>query len=991
MIREGPRAARCTGGRTQTRADGHGLSTRTRSPGERATRATWSRSSCRSARRGHRAGRDGRVARRRGRRPDRGEPEVSVVTVFSKEHANTVVAPGPTAGRRSTRARTCGSTSRRARSRSRPGRRRPAVRQRASDAPGAGFSVVERHDVDSSQPKAPSSPRSRRRHHGRAQGATVTLNVSKGPKTTTVPNVESQDEASRRRRSRVGLQRRRAGAGHDRPGAQDGIVISQDPARRHEGEARVDRDDRRRPATRPPPTTTVRPDDDRAGRDRAASRVAVHAAAARASTRSRSPRRVRCSSRSTRLATRPSRSRSAATDAGSWLGIAGELAQDGRSARRRCPSRRAARRRRSPTSTSSSRCCTGRSARTAPFRACSSSPAFPTSARACSARRSRMDKDLFKAVMRDSGIPVAQNVALREGDELGTRSAIPVFVKPARLGSSVGISKVRDEAELAPAVELAFRHDEKVLVEEFVDGHRGRVRRARQPRARLRRSRARSSRTRDWYDYSSKYDEGGMDLVVPPRVRRRRSSACRARGRRLRRDRVRGHGPGRLLRPRRRRGVVNELNTIPGFTATSVYAKLFEASGIPYAELLDRLVELALERHERRAQPRVLARHHVMWSLAARAEPRDPDHVVAVAPAVRVTVKVVGRPSAATPRRRGADVGESPALISAVKPGVSVCRPSASSSATGAAPRGRGRRPALSKLGSARSSRTLPGRRRSPGRLVVLGPVAAGRTRRRRGGEPAGVPPRRRAPPSPIVEAQARAAPRRTARRRGRAARADRDRQRALRRAAARGRRARRDDHRRALPSRRRAPRGRPRARARIAHRLEPVAGSFAIARWIAAVEPRAARRAAARDARRRLVHVPHRDRDEVVALERRLARQQLVEHDAERVDVRQRVDLLAARLLGRDVVARAEHRPGLRHPCDVERARDPEVGHLRLPVAVEQDVLRLHVAVHEPAGVRERERARDLDASPSASPTGSGPRCRRAPSGSRRRRTRRR
>src|ERR671934_674460 len=81
-----------------------------------------------------------------------------------------------------------------------------------------------------------------------------------------------------------------------------------------------------------------------------------------------------------------------------------------------------------------------------------------------------MDKDLFKAVMRDRGIPVTRNIALREGEAARNPFGFPVFVKPARLGSSVGITKSHDEDELAPAVELAFRHDEKVLVEEFVVG-----------------------------------------------------------------------------------------------------------------------------------------------------------------------------------------------------------------------------------------------------------------------------------------------------------------------------------------------------------------------------------------------------------------------------------------------------------------------------------------------------------------------------------------
>ena len=116
-------------------------------------------------------------------------------------------------------------------------------------------------------------------------------------------------------------------------------------------------------------------------------------------------------------------------------------------------------------------------------------------------------------------------------------------------------------------------------------------------------------------------------------------------------------------------------------------------------------------------------------------------------------------------------------------------------------------------------------------------------------------------------------------------------------------------------------------------------------------------------EARRRLVHVAERDRDEVVAGERDVAREQLPEHDAERVDVCRRRDRLAARLLGREVLARAEHRTGLRHAViDVERARDAEVRHLDLALAAEKDVLRLHVTVHEPLAVREGEPVGDRD-----------------------------
>jgi len=217
-----------------------------------------------------------------------------------------------------------------------------------------------------------------------------------------------------------------------------------------------------------------------------------------------------------------------------------------------------------------------------------------------------MDKDLFKKVMRDSGIPVAAHHAIRLGDAVENPFGYPVFVKPARLGSSVGISKVASADDLAPAVERAFRHDEKVLVEEFVDGTEVEVgvlgNRVPAPVASL--PGQIETLGHDWYDYESKYADGGMELLVPPPalpqetielLQRRAVDAFVA---------SECEGLARVdffVRASDGEVVLNELNTMPGFTATSVWAKLFEASGIGYAEALDRLIDLALERHERRA------------------------------------------------------------------------------------------------------------------------------------------------------------------------------------------------------------------------------------------------------------------------------------------------------------------------------------------------------------------------------------------------------
>jgi D-alanine-D-alanine ligase len=213
-----------------------------------------------------------------------------------------------------------------------------------------------------------------------------------------------------------------------------------------------------------------------------------------------------------------------------------------------------------------------------------------------------MDKDVFKSVMRDHGVPVTENSTLRLGDEPRNPFGFPVFVKPARLGSSVGITKAHDGDELRAGVQLAFEHDEKVLVERFVTGIEVEVGVLGNltPTASLPGEIVVTHN--EWYDYEAKYDEGEMDLVVPARITDEQIEraqqlavqafvACDCEG--MARADLFVRDDGEVL--------VNELNTIPGFTSTSVYARLFEASGIPYAELLQRLADLAVERFERRS------------------------------------------------------------------------------------------------------------------------------------------------------------------------------------------------------------------------------------------------------------------------------------------------------------------------------------------------------------------------------------------------------
>ena len=223
-----------------------------------------------------------------------------------------------------------------------------------------------------------------------------------------------------------------------------------------------------------------------------------------------------------------------------------------------------------------------------------------------------MDKDRCKAALRDAGIVVAPSITLRAhrdrpGDvaiagAVAERLAYPVFVKPARLGSSVGISKVSAPGELAAALELAFRHDDKVLIEQGIVGREvecgvlgneapvasavGEI----VPHA-------------DWYDFEAKYAAGGSDILIPAAIdaatsRRIQDTALAAF------DACELAGMARIDFFLTDDGtlVLNEVNTIPGFTATSVYARLFAAVGVPYASLLDRLLELALDRHARRSR-----------------------------------------------------------------------------------------------------------------------------------------------------------------------------------------------------------------------------------------------------------------------------------------------------------------------------------------------------------------------------------------------------
>jgi D-alanine-D-alanine ligase len=226
-----------------------------------------------------------------------------------------------------------------------------------------------------------------------------------------------------------------------------------------------------------------------------------------------------------------------------------------------------------------------------------------------------MDKVLFKDLMAHVGVPQVDYRAVREDRfavasedvlrDLGTLG-LPAFVKPARLGSSVGIARVASADDLPAALTRAFEHDSLAIVEAAATGLEIEcsVLGNDDPIASEPGEIVLAAGESGWYDYEAKYTPGGMQLIVPARV----SGEVRDRIRELAVEAFVQSGCAGLARVdffvQRDEVLVNELNTMPGFTQTSVYGSLFAASGIPYPELLDRLVMLGVERFERERRHR---------------------------------------------------------------------------------------------------------------------------------------------------------------------------------------------------------------------------------------------------------------------------------------------------------------------------------------------------------------------------------------------------
>jgi D-alanine-D-alanine ligase len=226
-----------------------------------------------------------------------------------------------------------------------------------------------------------------------------------------------------------------------------------------------------------------------------------------------------------------------------------------------------------------------------------------------------MDKVIMKRLFREAGLPIVNLIhflrAQWEADAKKIESHVsqqigfPCFVKPANLGSSVGISKASDGKSLSAAIAMAAKYDRKIVVEEGIDGRELEV-------SVLGNDEPIASvpgeivpQSAEFYDYKAKYlDNNGARLIIPAELSQETTSQIQQLAIRAFQA-IDGSGLARVdffLERKTERLIVNEINTLPGFTSISMYPKLWEASGIGYSKLIDRLIELAFERHREKSK-----------------------------------------------------------------------------------------------------------------------------------------------------------------------------------------------------------------------------------------------------------------------------------------------------------------------------------------------------------------------------------------------------
>jgi D-alanine-D-alanine ligase len=232
-----------------------------------------------------------------------------------------------------------------------------------------------------------------------------------------------------------------------------------------------------------------------------------------------------------------------------------------------------------------------------------------------------MDKDIMKSLFIAGGLPIVKHVTILRGawdKEPGKVQKLvesnlkyPVFVKPANLGSSVGISKAHNRMELGPAIEEAAKFDRKIVIEQGVGGKKSKAREIEcsvlgndEPAASIP---GEIVPVKEFYDYNAKYLDEGSELIIPAKLTKAETKKVQELAVRsfkavdcsglARVDFLMEPGSSTESGGKSRKIYVNEINTMPGFTAISMYPKLWAASGLEYADLIDRLIQFGLERH----------------------------------------------------------------------------------------------------------------------------------------------------------------------------------------------------------------------------------------------------------------------------------------------------------------------------------------------------------------------------------------------------------
>src|SRR5947209_1803401 len=231
-----------------------------------------------------------------------------------------------------------------------------------------------------------------------------------------------------------------------------------------------------------------------------------------------------------------------------------------------------------------------------------------------------MDKDIMKRLFSAAGLPIVKHVTILRGQwekepkkvikEVEKKLKYPLFVKPANLGSSVGISKAHDRKELGPAIDMAAGYDRKIVIEQGVGGNKQKARELEcsvlgndDPKASIAGEIVPSA---EFYDYNAKYLDEGSQLIIPAKISKKQMKEVQEMAVQAFQA-VDCSGLARvdfLMDPKNGRIYLNEINTMPGFTSISMYPKLWAASGLDYPELIDRLLTLAMERHAEKKRNR---------------------------------------------------------------------------------------------------------------------------------------------------------------------------------------------------------------------------------------------------------------------------------------------------------------------------------------------------------------------------------------------------